>query len=675
MNMKTQTIRKFLVPVCCVLLAFFVFAGGAPAQAAKSGDAADKPAATQKKSDQPAAAAANPNRITREGLNVELSVRPTHGGSDGMVAGDFADITFRITDALTDKPFKGSFPGAWVDLTKAWEALGDEVMECKDRVALYLQGIVGVRPMIDLTSQFLLVLNRDNSISVIDPKVGITGITNLFGQINIKQPGADWAKTEDHKRLFVSMPLADEVALIDTDTFKVVANVDAGKQPTRVELQSDERYLWVGNDARTVEESGVTVIDADKLKWLAFIPTGRGHHEITFSEGDRYAFVTNRDDGTVSVIDVQSLKKIKDIKTGPRPIALAFSTLGKMLYVADSQTGEIAVVDDDLKVAARIKTAPGLGPLRFSKDGRWGMAVNAADSTVYAIDPATNRVAHTIDVGNKPYQVTITDSFAYIRSLGTGDIGLIPLSEIEGTKTPPVTYIQAGPGLPGAAADISIADSIVPSTKHTAVYVVNPAAGTIHYYMEGMVASSGAFRNYGREPRAIEIVDRSLQEIEPGLYRGRVKVPVEGTYDIAFMMEAPRFVHCFRAIAEPNPELQVAPTTAPMAIEWRVPSGDSTTVKFKLSDPATGKPRDDLGDVTVLYYGSDGRGRRVVPARKLGEGLYEADIRVNRVITYYVFVGSRSAKLKYTDLPFASLMGTPAPVKGGGAKDGAVSSQ
>ena len=64
MNMKTQFIKKFLVPVCCLLLAVFVFAGGAPAQAAKSGDAADKPAGTdpaaspEKKSDQPAAAAA-----------------------------------------------------------------------------------------------------------------------------------------------------------------------------------------------------------------------------------------------------------------------------------------------------------------------------------------------------------------------------------------------------------------------------------------------------------------------------------------------------------------------------------------------------------------------------------------------------------------------------------------
>jgi YVTN family beta-propeller protein len=616
-----------------------------------------------------------PNRITREGLIVEFAVRPVSGESEKVVAGDWADVTFRITDANNGKPFKGSYPAAWIDLAEAWEAKGERPMSCRDRVMTYLQGIVGVRPMIDLNSHFLLVMNRDASISVIDPAVGITGITNLFAQINLDRPGADWTKTEDEKRLFVTMPLADKVALVDTETFKVVAKADAGEQPTRAELQGDQRYLWVGNNARKVEESGVTVIDAVKLERLAFIPTGRGHHEIAFSDDDRYAFVGNRDGGTVSVIDVQTLKKIKDLKTGPKPIALGFSPLGKALYVADGEAGTIAVVDPaTLKIRARIEAGPGLGPLRFTQDGRWGMVVNPAEDKVFVIDASSNRLAHTVSVGKKPYQVNFTRSFAYIRSLGTEQVGLIPLSELDGPKTPPVSYIPAGQGPPGKAAEISIADSIVPSVKHAAAYIVNQAEGTVSYYMEGMGAPMGAFRNYGHETRAIEIVDRSLGESEPGVYAGRVRIPVEGTYDVAFLMDTPRFLHCFSATVAPNPKGRA--TTAPMAIEYRiadrrVPAGGSTTVKFKLTDPVTGAPRGDIRDVTVLYYGADGRGRKVVPARALGEGLYEADVLVARVTTYYLYVGSRSEKLKYSDLPFLSLMGIPAPAAEGGSKAGA----
>lgn len=605
------------------------------------------------------------DRITREGVVVEFSARPTRGGSDQVMAADWADVSFRISDAATGEPIKGRYPAAWMDLGKAWESKGDRPMSCRDRVSTYLKGIVGVRPMIDLNSHFLLVMNRDASISVIDPAVGITGITNLFAQVNLDKPGADWAKTEDQKRVFVSMPLAGKVALVDTETFKVMAEIEAGEDPTRTVLQGDERYLWVGNNAREAAHSGVTVIDTAELKPVAFIPTGMGHHEIAFTDDDRLAFVSNRDAGTVSVIDVQSLAKVKDLETGPLPLSLAFSPLGKTLYVADGKTGTLSVVDPvKLEIRSRIAAKPGLGPMRFSQDGRWGLVVNPTDNNVYVIDASSERLAHTIPVGTQPYQVSFTRLYAYVRSLGTEQVGLIPLSGLDAAGTPPITYFPAGQGAPGTARDISIANSIVPSVKESASYVVNQAEGTVYYYMEGMAAPMGAFRNYGHEARAIEIVDRSLGERAPGVYTGRVKLPVEGTYDVAFMMDTPRFLHCFSATVAPNPSIQR--TTAPIGVEYqlenrRVPVGASTRVKFRLTDPVNGEPKADIPDVSVLYYSASGGGRTVVPARSLGEGLYEATVKIGKVTTYYVFVGSRTERLKYSDLPFLSLMGIPAP--------------
>jgi hypothetical protein len=164
------------------------------------------------------------NFVSREGVNVEFSVLPL-GGVGEVTAESWADVTFRVTDAGTGDPIKGRFPAAWMDIGEAWEAMGERPMDCKTRVATYLQGIVGVRPMIDLNSHFLLVLNRDNSISVIDPIVGVTGITNLFTQINLNRPGADWAMNEDNKKLFVSMPAAGKVALVDTEAFKVTSAI------------------------------------------------------------------------------------------------------------------------------------------------------------------------------------------------------------------------------------------------------------------------------------------------------------------------------------------------------------------------------------------------------------------------------------------------------------------
>jgi YVTN family beta-propeller protein len=637
-------------------------ASGAPAAAAGGGAAGAPADAGAPATDQ---SAEEGGRITREGVQVDFSVRPALRQGTVMAA-DWADVTFRITDANTGEPISGRFPAAWMDLAKVWESRGDAPMSCRDRVSTYLKGILGVRPMIDLNSHYVLVMNRDASISVIDPAVGITGITNLFAQIVLRRPPADWAKTGDQKRLFVTMPKAKAVAVADTETFKVTAEIEAGEEPTRAVLQADERYLWVGNNARRDEDSGVTVIDTATLKPVAFIQTGKGHHEIALTEGDRQAFVTNRDDGTVTVIDVQTLAKVKDLAIGPLPIAIAQSPLSKAVYVADGQEGTVAVVDPArLEVVSRIHAKPGLGPLRFAPDGRWGVVVNPTEGVVHVIDASTNRLAHSVPVGQQPYQVSFSRQYAYVRSLGTEQVAMVGLPSLAEPGVPPVKYFPAGEQPPGKAPDLGIANSMVPSVKEAAMFLINPFQGTVYYYMEGMNAPQGSFRNYGHEARGVDIVDRSLRETEPGVYSGRVKVPLAGTYDVAFIMDAPRFLHCFSAKVEPNPDVKQA--VGPMGVEYhiaerKVPVGGTGTVRFTLTDPVEGKPLAGLEDVEVLYYNSTGGGRTVVPARAVGEGEYEAEVQVRDASTYYVFVRSRSQKTTFTDLPPASLMGVePAP--------------
>jgi YVTN family beta-propeller protein len=647
---KQTKIRKFGW-LCAIIMIVTVGCG------ASTEPEAEQPAATN-------AAADEGNFISREGVNVEFALRPVRSEKTGPArAGDWADITFRVTDASTGEPIKGRYPAAWMDLGKAWEAKGGSPMTCRDRVATYLQGIVGVRPMIDLNSHFLLVMNRDASISVIDPAIGITGITNLFAQINLSRPGADWVLNDDHKRLFVSMPVSGKVALVDTQGFQVTHEIEAGEQPMRVEIQSDQRYLWVGNSTSEAETSGVTVIDTADLVPVKFIATGTGHHEIAFTDDNRHAFITNRDGGTVTVIDVQTLEKIKDIETGSRPMSIAFSTLGQAVYVTDVDTGKITVIDPDkLEIRGNINAEPGIGPMRFTRDGRWGMVINTSANKVFVLDASTNALPHVIEVGDQPYQVNFTTSFAYVRSLGTQDVALIPLSELDNMKTPPVTFIPAGQRPPGAVGDISIADSIIPSIKQAAsAYIVNQAEGTVSYYMEGMGAPMGSFRNYGHETRAIEIVDRSMSEVGPGVYRTRVKIPVEGSYDIAFMMDTPQFLHCFSAIVEPDPNKEEA---TGLEVEYRVANryvtvGEPRTIQFSLMNASDQTPVSDLNDVSVLYYSANGGGRQTLPARFVADGIYEVTLNFNSPSTYYVFVGAPSRGLDYSDLAFHSLIAIP----------------
>ena len=73
------------------------------------------------------------------------------------------------------------------------------------KVESFLQGSLRSRPDVDLNAYYLLTLNEEASISVIDPLLGFGG-TKLLTLVLLKSPGEDWALTSDRSKLFVSMP-------------------------------------------------------------------------------------------------------------------------------------------------------------------------------------------------------------------------------------------------------------------------------------------------------------------------------------------------------------------------------------------------------------------------------------------------------------------------------------
>ena len=84
MNIHMQTLKKSLVPVCCMLLTLFVLAGGAPPGAAKAGNASDKPATTGKQAaldNEGKKTAPVTQKITRQGISIEFSATPAPGRS------------------------------------------------------------------------------------------------------------------------------------------------------------------------------------------------------------------------------------------------------------------------------------------------------------------------------------------------------------------------------------------------------------------------------------------------------------------------------------------------------------------------------------------------------------------------------------------------------------------
>ena len=602
------------------------------------------------------------NRLVRNGIVVEFQIEPVGAdkGKRELMADQLAEVRFKITEEATGKPVRAAGPGAWMDMGMVLQGQpGAQQKSCKDKVSLYMQGAVGIRPLLDLNSYFVLVMNAEPSLSVVDPVVSMAGSTSTLAQINLPAPGTDWVLSADQKRLYVSTPQAGKVALIDTEAFKFVRAIDAGKDPVRVALQPDGKYLWVGNDAKEADQSGVRAIDTETERVVATIATGAGHHELAFTPDSRYAFVSNRDAGSVSVIDVQARKKLKDIKTGALPISVGYSALAEALYVADGREGTVSVVNGKtLEPVHRISLKSGLGPLRVTPDGRYALVVNPKEDSVFVIDTSSNELANTVEIKGEPYQITFSETFAYVRALRSERVNMIALRSLGKGAKPTVQSFPAGANPPYTAGQLAIADTVSAASNEGAIFAVNPADNTTYFYMEGMNSPSSNYAVKGGSARAVTVVDRSLKEVEPGIYAGKVKLPAAGRYDVAFLMQTPQVLHCFSADVKPNPRAVAIGPGIDVRFDEKqrtVPVGKPLKLRFTLLDSATGKATPGMRDARVMYYLAPGRMRTEVPAKEIGEGVYEAEMNIREPGAYYVYVGLPSLRLIYGQLPFFTL--------------------
>jgi YVTN family beta-propeller protein len=591
-------------------------------------------------------------RIVETGIAVELSVEPAGAAGGALLEGEDAVFRFRISDTTTGTPLSGLYPAAWMELVHE----GVEGRGCAEKVKDFLGGSVFAKPELDLNSYYVLSLNDDASITVVDPFFGFGG-SKLLAMVLLESPGEDWTLSADRKRLYVSQPALDKVAVVDTHSWKVAATLPTAPRPRRLALQPDEAHLWVAWEGKAGEPSGVDVFDPRTGTRAGRIVTGPGAHEIAFDPDNRFAFVTNRAGGTVSVIDVRRLAKVRDVKTGAEPVSLAFSAQAGAAYVAHAD-GWVAALDGaHPEPVARFRAEPGLGRLSFAPGGRFGFVVNPGRDQVFIFDASRNRVVKTANVGDGPDQVAFSADLAYVRHRGSEIVLMIPLGVLAEEGVPVQVIDFPGGQKPFGEGAESSAPGIVQAPGAKAVLVANPADRVVYYYKEGMAAPMGSFVNYGRQPRAVLVVDRSLKERAPGTYESAVTLRGPGKYDLALYLESPRVVHCFPVAVGVSPELEKRRmAAAPPRVEYvdpvgRAVAGRPLPLRLRIVDPVTQGAKAGLSDVTVLSYKAPGS-RQVRQQAVPGEaGVYEVELTPDEPGVWYVVVQSRSAGLRFWQSP------------------------
>jgi DNA-binding beta-propeller fold protein YncE len=562
----------------------------------------------------------------------------------GTREGETARVTVTLHDQASHAPLRGVYPSAWMS-ARGEKSAGDR-RQCAASIAAYLSGTLFTRADVDLNTYDVAVLNADATITVVDPRFSFGG-SSLRSLVRLPAPGRDWVLGADGTRLFVAMPDANAVAVVDTTSWSIVAQAAVGPKPSRVVLQPDAALVWAAHD------DGVTAMRPTG-QIAARIATERGPHDLAVSDDGRFVIVTNA--ASATVIDARALRVERTVALETTPRSLAWSPLSRMAYAAGADGTIVAFDPAAPQRRATIATEPGLRQFRFTNDGRFGFAVISERDLVLVLDAATNRVIQRGRMEGGPFAVSFTDTLAYIRLLHSEVVLMVPLADLGKPGRPiPVAEFPAGREPFGESSGAVAADGIVATPGEAAVLVAHPGDRNVYYYREGMAAPNGHFVNAGHEPRAVLPIDRTLRAVAPGVFSTSLRLPRAGAYRVAVLVDSPRAVACFDVTVAGDTAAHRGPVVQHLTTSRVVAPGGTVHTRFRILDPGVARAIKEHRDADVfVVHVASGWSERT-PLRAAADGIYEGDVSLPREGIYYAYVESRSAGLQPNGAAFLVL--------------------
>ena len=615
------------------------------------------------------------------GLVLEAHVEPLEDG--GLTEGRLARFRFAVRDQATGRPLTGIFPAAWLDLdADAHEGPGDDGVDrgetCARRIEMLLAGGLLSRAELDLNVYYVVAMDDSPSLTVVDPLFGFGG-SKLLARIPLRGPGEDWARVTGGRRLFVTVPETDAVAVVDTAAWQVETYVPTGPRPRQIVAAADGAGLWVTFDGRGDEPGGVSVLHPDHLTELARLHLGSAvePRRVVLDGEGRFAYLTGGgiggdgiSGGRITVVDARRRQAVTTVELDAAPVDAAWSSAARALFVARGD-GKINVVDESHAAVAEIDTGSSLSSIHASPDGRLVLALSHDAGLLHVVDPATRRLVQSGPVAERPDQIVFSDRLAYVRHRGSDQVLMIPLAEIGEPGRPiPAIDFPAGHGRPEDAGPAVTADAIVPAPGAAGVLVANPADEAIYFYAEGMAAPMGSFDNYGRRPKAVTVIDNTLRQHAPGIYETTARLRRPGRYRLAFFLDAPRTARCFDVEVAADPRLETRRRHGPLRLRATTPDGrffarpgETVNITWDVLDPATGAPRPGLVDLELLAFLAPGTWQRRGLAHEVAPGRYAFEFTVPRTGLYYLHAAAPSAGLHIGQTgPVAYVSVTDGPV-------------
>ncbi|HSP77863.1 MAG TPA: hypothetical protein VLQ93_05015, partial [Myxococcaceae bacterium] len=259
--------------------------------------------------------------------------------------------------------------------------------------------------------------------------------------------------------------------------------------------------------------------------------------------------------------------------------------------------------------------------------------------------------------------------FAYVRNTENARVSLIELASLGRESKPSVVHVTMGQKRPSLAKDLGRSAPIAELPEGNGVLVAGTADRALFVYSEGMNAPRGTHLNYGREPKAVLVLDRSLREVEPGVFTAQAVVRENGLYDVLFLLDSPREFACLEWSVSGVPEDASAFKKRPLSLtpefdpSQLLTAGTPTTLRFRLAPAPHVEDQRPVApeELQVLMFRPpSGHWQQRPTARLVEEGLFEIEVSPPEPGQYQLLVGAEGRGATLGELPHFTLGVQPA---------------
>ncbi len=594
------------------------------------------------------------------------------------------DLRLRITDEGTGRPLLGLDPFVWIG-PRADGADALDEKGCSHVTAGLLSGGVRMDAQIALNKMYILSVNADGTVSVINPSVNLNS-ANLQSLIPLQgRPTA--AHMDPHRGvLFVGMrghhqgpwqrgpgkagpatagrPGTGILAVADIRTASLSRTVELTSEPVHLVGEPGGRRVWiVGSDGI------VTAYDADKQRVAAVLSTEGSEVDVAFDEEGRRAFLSASQSGQVRVVDLDSLELINVVTLAPGRLRLAFAPSRKTLFLSNGTTGGLVALHPDALAALRpeqgahmggVPLATGVSSIHLSPDEGFVLAILADRRTMAVIDAGQMRIVQRGITGADPSHVAFSDQYGYVWNRGSSDVTVFKRSDLGQGPLLPVVEIPMGTSPPANGPTLERLAPMAVMQGHGGAIVANPADRTVYHYMEGMMAPMSSFRTHTAPAVGIFVYHRRLEEdSRSGEYHTRVRLGTAGKHDVHVYLPDHKIARCFDlALAgeAKAPRGRTRPTFVGLWKEGELVAGRPARLRFLLHESGSNRPIADVDEVRVLCFGAQGNWQVRARAFHVTEGVYEVEIVFPREGRYVIALEAPALGMDFHNSGHASIV-------------------